>query len=582
MSYNGSGTFNINTSGQPVVTGTVISSTAFNALTADLGTGLSTAITKNGQTTVTANIPFNGYKLTGIAVATASGDALSYGQAATVSALTDSALTSGRVPYASTAGLFVDSANLTFNGTTLTANTIGAFTLGGTVAGGGNNIKNVIIGATTPLAGTFTTLTSTGVANFQNVSATIGNSSGQGNNGAKLIFNGWNTAGTNWQIDTAVLSSANQLAFTPSTVAGGLTFTTPVVLVSTTGLAVTGALSNTTGANFATSSGSVGIGTSSPAALLDVNGFMRSIALGTPPASGAGLELFYTSSTGYVQAYNRGTSAYNALFLSGSTVSTLIGGSTAMIVDASANLGIGTTNPSGGTSSSTNIKLAIGGASGGLAFNASNAAGRIESINGNGTLTYAVGTTSGAAHSWVVGSSTTAMTLDGSGNLLVGRTTTANTTVGAGIYSSGIIASCQSASTNANTAYDLYSTGASAYRFYVGMGGTIYATSIVITAISDERLKENVRDIDTGLSSIMALKPRRFDWKEGKGQDKKNVAGFIAQEFEDVFPECVSTSKAGEDGIEYKNINHETLIPTLVKAIQELKAEFDAYKASHP
>ena len=58
MSYNGSGTFNINTSGQPVVTGTVISSTAFNALTADLGTGLSTAITKDGQTTTTAKIPF--------------------------------------------------------------------------------------------------------------------------------------------------------------------------------------------------------------------------------------------------------------------------------------------------------------------------------------------------------------------------------------------------------------------------------------------------------------------------------------------------------------------------------------------
>ena len=58
MSYNGSGTFVINTSGQPVVTGTVISSTAFNALTADLGTGLSTAITKDGQTITTAKIPF--------------------------------------------------------------------------------------------------------------------------------------------------------------------------------------------------------------------------------------------------------------------------------------------------------------------------------------------------------------------------------------------------------------------------------------------------------------------------------------------------------------------------------------------
>ena len=58
MSYNGSGTFQINTSGQPVVAGTVISSTAFNALTADLATGLSTAITKDGQTTATVRIPF--------------------------------------------------------------------------------------------------------------------------------------------------------------------------------------------------------------------------------------------------------------------------------------------------------------------------------------------------------------------------------------------------------------------------------------------------------------------------------------------------------------------------------------------
>lgn len=58
MSYNGSGTFQINSTGQPVVTMTTITSTAFNALTADLGTGLSTAICKDGQTTTTAQIPF--------------------------------------------------------------------------------------------------------------------------------------------------------------------------------------------------------------------------------------------------------------------------------------------------------------------------------------------------------------------------------------------------------------------------------------------------------------------------------------------------------------------------------------------
>ena len=58
MSYNGSGTFNINTSGQPVVAGTIISAATFNALTADLATGLTTALTKDGQTTATARIPF--------------------------------------------------------------------------------------------------------------------------------------------------------------------------------------------------------------------------------------------------------------------------------------------------------------------------------------------------------------------------------------------------------------------------------------------------------------------------------------------------------------------------------------------
>ena len=80
MSYNGSGTFQINTTGQPVVAGTVISSTAFNSLTSDLATGLSTAITKDGQTTVTANIPLAGFKITGLGAATVGTDAVRYSQ----------------------------------------------------------------------------------------------------------------------------------------------------------------------------------------------------------------------------------------------------------------------------------------------------------------------------------------------------------------------------------------------------------------------------------------------------------------------------------------------------------------------
>ena len=92
MSYNGAGTFLVNSAGQPVVAGTTISETVFNALTADLATGLSTAITKDGQTTATANLPMGGFKLTNLGAGTASTDSARLGQvqsgAATLIAIT--------------------------------------------------------------------------------------------------------------------------------------------------------------------------------------------------------------------------------------------------------------------------------------------------------------------------------------------------------------------------------------------------------------------------------------------------------------------------------------------------------------
>ena len=123
----------------------------------------------------------------------------------------------------------------------------------------------------------------------------------------------------------------------------------------------------------------------------------------------------------------------------------------------------------------------------------------------------------------------------------------------------------------------MYSTGASAYRFYVGWGGTVYATSTTISAISDIRFKENVRDLDTGLAEVMALKPRMYDWKEGKGADIKNARGFIAQEFEQVFPDLIDEWKdpAPEGEEPYKSVRQD-LIPVLVKAIQEQQALINA------
>ena len=80
MSFNGSGTFLINSTGQPVVANTVISATVFNALTADLASGLTNCITKDGQSTPTANIPMGSNKITGLAVGTLINDAATLGQ----------------------------------------------------------------------------------------------------------------------------------------------------------------------------------------------------------------------------------------------------------------------------------------------------------------------------------------------------------------------------------------------------------------------------------------------------------------------------------------------------------------------
>lgn len=91
--YNGSGTYVISGTGLPYVSGTVISATVANQLNTDLATGLSNCITKDGQQTVTANIPWNGNKITGLGAPTTTGDALSWGRIATLGATTFSGTT---------------------------------------------------------------------------------------------------------------------------------------------------------------------------------------------------------------------------------------------------------------------------------------------------------------------------------------------------------------------------------------------------------------------------------------------------------------------------------------------------------
>lgn len=80
MPYNGSGVFTL-VAGNPVVTGTIISSTWANNTLADIANnGLSSALTKDGQQTPTANINLGGFQLINVGNATTRTAAPSAGQ----------------------------------------------------------------------------------------------------------------------------------------------------------------------------------------------------------------------------------------------------------------------------------------------------------------------------------------------------------------------------------------------------------------------------------------------------------------------------------------------------------------------
>jgi hypothetical protein len=78
MAFDGNGTFNQATT--PVVSGTVISATNYNTQNTDFANGLSTTLTKDGQTNPTANLKMAGYRHTGVGNAVARTDYAATGQ----------------------------------------------------------------------------------------------------------------------------------------------------------------------------------------------------------------------------------------------------------------------------------------------------------------------------------------------------------------------------------------------------------------------------------------------------------------------------------------------------------------------
>jgi hypothetical protein len=271
----------------------------------------------------------------------------------------------------------------------------------------------------------------------------------------------------------------------------------------------------------------------------------------------------------------------------------------AMTLDAG-NLGVGV------TPSAWSIGRAIELASGALWSYNSTIQDLCHNTYNNGSYIYkntagaSVYRQSGSSHVWfnapsgtagAVVTFTQAMTLDGNGRLIVGKTSTNFATtgieLGANLNSGGwtcFSTSTAATSSDGNIACNQATSGAWVVKVHTGgteIGGVrlngLTGTSFATT--SDYRLKENIVSSANAINRLQQLSVYRFNFIV---EPEKTVDGFIAHEVATVVPEAISGDKdaVNEDGaIQPQCIDQSKLVPLLTAALQEAIARIETLEA---
>jgi hypothetical protein len=299
----------------------------------------------------------------------------------------------------------------------------------------------------------------------------------------------------------------------------------------------------------------VGVGTSSPAAKLDV----YDTAVATYPVQAAQ----FGNSGGAQGAFQIigysnlewGFNALNSRNLVFNTNQT-----ERMRINSSGNVGIGTSSPG----AKLHLFAATAGAFAGLRVGQNDGYAQIGTDNG-GLLMY-TGTTERAR-------------IDSSGNLLVGTTSAlySNRVVSSGGFASLNHPQFNITSTNSSTPFEWVLRSGSSMQFYVN-NATVLATlssSGVWTNASDARYKENIRPASYGLSEVMQLQPRAYNII---GSEKQEI-GFVAQEVEQLIPELVESTENSVTGEDRLTLSYGQLSAVIVKAIQEQQAIIESLTA---
>jgi len=370
--------------------------------------------------------------------------------------------------------------------------------------------------------------------------------------------------------------------------------------------------------------GNVGIGTDSPSAIIDIAGDMGQAANFAETKTKAGFNLNSSVLTGsnsltigelsdsvayYIQhANSAGTTAYGlALNPYGGNVGIGTGSSPSAKLEITAPT-LNTFLSNITSTTSANVHQIKNDNSKGIEtviYSSAYSGGTYLSVGADGSAITSNSktaiTTTGAFDLLFGTNSTTRMRILSGGSVLLGKATDDDNTNGIRFAQVGAI----SASRPSNVALILNRTGSDGtialFRKNSTQVGSISVTGSATSYVtsSDYRLKENVVEMTGALDRVDALKPSRFNFI---ADAEKTVDGFLAHEVAEVVPEAITGEKDAVEDYEvtpavlddegnvieeavmgtrpvYQGIDQSKLVPLLVGAIQELKAEIETLKS---
>jgi len=170
--------------------------------------------------------------------------------------------------------------------------------------------------------------------------------------------------------------------------------------------------------------------------------------------------------------------------------------------------------------------------------------------------------------------------IDSSGNLLVGTTSaTGHFTLKQSSNNYGGSFALVRQDTTDNWQFRVDGSSTLLFGYNSSDRGSFNSGTGAYTALSDRNKKKDFEDSTIGLSAVMQLKPTLYRMIDEEETSDKHL-GFIAQEVKEVIPPAYV--ELGDENNKFIGLDYQPIVSALVKAIQELKAEFDAYKAAHP